>query len=156
MHQGTGIMKKIVEWFMTNKLSLSLGKSNFVLFHRRRKDLHEEIQTISIGQDEIRRVTQFKYIGLMLDENLTWEPHINNICSALVRYYSIFYNIRNSITSNIARAIYYACIYPHISYAIEIYGSANDTLISKLQVQQNKLLKLLTKRDYRYSTNKLH
>ena len=91
-----------------------------------------------------------------MDENLTWEPHINNICSALVRYYSIFYNIRNSITSNIVRAIYYACIYPHISYAIEIYGSANDTLISKLQAQQNKLLKLLTKRDYRYSTNKLH
>ena len=74
----------------------------------------------------------------------------------LVRYYSIFYNIRNSITSDIARAIYYACIYPHISYAIEIYGTANDTLMSKLQVQQNKLLKLLTKRDYRYSTNKLH
>ena len=53
-------MKKIVEWFMTNKLSLSLEKSNFVLFHRRRKDSHEEIQTISIGQDEIPRVTQFK------------------------------------------------------------------------------------------------
>ena len=156
MHQGTGTMKKIVEWFMTNRLSLSLGKSNFVLFHGRRKDSHEEIQTISIGQDEIPRVTQFKYIGLTLDENLTWEPHINNICSALVRYYSIFYNVRNSITSNIARAIYYICIYPHISYAIEIYGSANDTLISKLQVQPNKLLKLLTKRDYRYSTNKLH
>ena len=67
MHQGTGIMKKIVEWFMTNKLSLSLGKSNFVLFHGRRKDSHEEIQTISIGQDEIPRVTQFKYIGLTLE-----------------------------------------------------------------------------------------
>ena len=52
--------------------------------------------------------------------------------------------------------IYYACIYLHISYAIEIYGTANDTLMSKLQVQQHKLLKLLTKRDYRYSTNKLH
>ena len=122
----------------------------------RRKNSHEEIKTISIGKDEIPRVTQFKYIGLTLDENLTWEPYINNICSALVRYYSIFYNIRNSITPYIARAIYHACIYPHKSYAIEIYGIANDTLMSKLQVQQNKLLKLLTKRDYRYSTNKFH
>ena len=53
-------MKKIVEWFMTNKLSLNLGKSNFVLFHGRRKDSHAEIQTISIGQVGIPRVSQFK------------------------------------------------------------------------------------------------
>ena len=131
-------MKLITEWFMTNKLSLSIGKSNFLLFQGRRKNSHEEIKTITIGKDEILRVTQFKYIGLTMDENLTWEPHISNICSVLVRYYSIFYNIRNSITSDIARAIYYACIYPHISYAIEIYGAANDTSMSKLQVQQNK------------------
>ena len=127
-NQGTGTMKLITEWFMTNKLSLSKKKSNFLLFHGRRQNSHEEIKTISIGKDEIPRVTQFKFIGLTLDENLTWEPHINNICSALVRYYSIFYNLGNSISSDIARAIYYACIYPHISYAIEIYGTANDTL----------------------------
>ena len=36
MHQGTGPMKRIIEWFITNKLWLSLGKSNFVLFHGRR------------------------------------------------------------------------------------------------------------------------
>ena len=155
-NQGTETMKLITEWFMTKKLTLSIGKSKFLLFHGRRKNSHEYIKAISIGKDEIPRVTQFKYIGLTLDENLTWEPHINNICSALVRYYSIFYNIRNSITFDIARAIYYACIYPHTSYTIEIYGTANDTLMSKLQVQQNKLLKLITKRDYRCSTNKLH
>ena len=117
--------------------------------------LRNKVHETFFGKDEIPKVTQFKYIGLTLDENLTWEPHINKICSVLVRYYSIFYNIRNSITSNIPRAIYYACIYPHISYAIKIYGSANSTLISKLQVQQNKLLKLLTKRDYKYSTDRL-
>ena len=143
-NQGTGTMKLITEWFMTNKLSLSIGKSNFLLFHGRRKNSHEEIITIPIGKDEIPRVTQFKYIELTLDENLTWGPHITNICSALVLYYNLLYNIRNSITSDIARAIYYACIYPHISYAIEIYGTAKDTLMSKLQVEQNKLLKLLT------------
>ena len=65
-------MKLITEWFMTNKLSLSIGKSNFLLFHGRRKNSHEEIKTISIGKDEIPRVTQFKYIGLTLDENLSF------------------------------------------------------------------------------------
>ena len=120
MNQGTGTMKKITKWFMTNKVSLNLGKSNFVLFHGSQKDPHEENQTISIGKDEIPRVTQLKYYGLTLKENLIWESHII-ICSTLVRYYSIFYNIMNSIASNIARAIYNACIYPHISYAIEIY-----------------------------------
>ena len=78
------------------------------------------------------------------------------MCNSLVKYFSIFYNIRNVVTSHVVRAIYFACIHSRIKYGIETYGSASEYNISKLQTLQNKLLKLLTKKERYYSTNKLH
>ena len=68
----------------------------------------------------------------------------------------MFYNIRNSIDKRLARTIYYGCIYSKISYGIEIYGSASNSKLQRIQTLQNKLMKLLNKRDYLYSTNQLH
>ena len=49
IHQGKLTMKQIMTWFETNKLSLSIGKSNFILFHGRHKNPHNQITAIDIG-----------------------------------------------------------------------------------------------------------
>ena len=47
-------------------------------------------------------------------------------------------------------------MYSYISYGFEVYGSCSDTSLDKLQVIQNKLLKLLLRLDHYTSTNLLH
>ena len=149
-------MKNVIEWYQANKLKLSLGKSNFVLYHGFKKNPRRDISEIRIGNDSIPRSTCTKYIGLTIDEKLTWENHINEVCNSLLKYFGIFYNIRNSIPLAMARTIYYACIYSRIKYAIEIYGTASETRFGRLLTLQNKLMKLLTRKDRMFSTNTLH
>ena len=156
IHQGKLTMKQIMTWFETNKLSLRIGKTNFILFHGRHKNPLNQITAIDIGDESILRTYSAKYVGLTLDENLSWDAHIDDVCNNLVKYFSIFYNIGNVVTSHVVRAIYFACIHSRIKYGIETYGSASEYKISKLQILQNKLLKLLTKMERRYSTNELH
>lgn len=55
-----------------------------------------------------------------------------------------------------ARTIYFACIHSRLNYGIEVYGSAKAHKLNKLQVLQNKLMKLLTKKDISYNTQRLH
>ena len=43
-----------------------------------------------------------------------------------------------------------------MKYAIEVYGTASQSRINKLQILQNKLMKLLVRKDRLYSTNALH
>ena len=155
MQDGKVTMKEIMTWFETNKLSLSLSKSNFILFHGKQKNSQRQITNITIGQEAIPRTYSAKYIGLTLDENLSWDAHIDNVCNNLVKYFSIFHNIRDIITIHVARAIYF-CIHSRVKYGIETYGSASEYKMAKLRILQNKLLKPLTKKDRRYSTNKLH
>ena len=145
-----------MKWFSSNKLSLSLGKSKFIVFHGKRKNSVPHLNKIIIDGEEICRAQNLKYIGLILDENVTWEPHINSIIKSLQPYFGVFYNIRSFINLPTARSIYFSTIYSRIKYGIEIYGSATKRLTNKLQVMQNKLLKVLLNKNRRYSTNALH
>ena len=54
------------------------------------------------------------------------------------------------------KTLYYGFIYSRIQYGIEVYGSAAKTIINQLYVTQNKLLKVLFNKHYRYHTNNLH
>ena len=146
----------ISAWFKLNKLSLSLGKSNFILFHNPKQDPCNWLQTLKAGEDDFPRAQVVKYIGLHVDEKLTWKDHINEVYKSLTKYFSIFYNIRGFIDKRLTRTVYHTCIHSKIKYGIEVYGTANETYMNKLQVLQNKLMKVLTKKERKYSTNLLH
>ena len=64
--------------------------------------------------------------------------------------------MRSLIDKRYARISYYTCIHSKIKYGIELYGSAHANTLDKLQTIQNKLMKILTNKEYLYSTNKLH
>ena len=149
-------LTEISKWFKLNKLSLSLTKSNFILFHNTKRDPCAWLKKLQSGNEELPRVKVVKYIGLHVDEKLTWKNHIDEVYNSLTKYFSIFYNIRSFVDRRLARVIYHTCIQSKIKYGIEVYGSANETFLNKLQVIQNKLMKLLTKKERRYSTNLLH
>ena len=149
-------LREIYLWFKLNKLSLSIAKSSFVLFHGKGKDKQNNLTNLKVENESIPRSKHVKYIGLILDEQLNWSQHIKELCASLTRYFSIFYNIRKHINKSLARTIYYTCIHSRIKYGIEIYGTANKTHIKKLQVMQNKLMKLLLNKEPTYSTDKLH
>ena len=88
--KGENIMKVISKWFSLNKLALSLGKSNFVLFHGNHKDAMNQITQLQVGNDIITRTDKTKYIRLTLDENLSWGPHIDEIATTLVNISACF------------------------------------------------------------------
>ena len=95
-------------------------------------------------------------MGLTLDENMNWRTHINKLCSNVARYFSVFFNIRSYMPEKLRKTLYYAYIYYRIQYGIEVYGNATKTIINQLYVTQNKLLKVLFNKHYRYHTNNLY
>lgn len=100
-HKGEETAENIHKWFGLNSLSLSIGKSNFVLFHGKNKNPQIDYTQIKIGNESIPRVGDVKYIGLYIDEKLSWDEQINEICKSLVKYFSVFYNIRNNVNNKI-------------------------------------------------------
>ena len=156
LSEASNNMKKIDAWFSANKLALSLEKTNFLLFHGKNKKNPEHITQILFDQKSIPRISNTKYIGLIIDENLTWELHVNDILKKLYKFFGIFYNLRDFINKDLIRTVYFACIFPNIKYGIEVYGNCAPTLLKKIQIFQNKVLRVICKKDRYYNSTLLH
>ena len=89
----------------------------------------------------------------LFDEHMNWRPHVNKVCVQLVKYFSIFYNIRKQISQKLCHTLYHAFIFSRIQYGIEVYGTACKTILNQLQVTQNKLLKVPFNKNYGYHTD---
>ena len=121
------------------------------------KPVPNDFDSIQTNHMMIGRVKTVNYLGLIIDENLYWNAHVDFVvCASLVKYFGIFNHIKSFNTSRIAIQLYFAFINFRISYGIEVYGHCADEYLSKLQTLQNKLLKLMLKLDRCTSTNQLH
>ena len=114
------------------------------------------LNEIVVDDVTIKRSASVRYIGLHIDENLNWNVHIDSLIMTLVKYFGTFNQLKDYVSNQLARKLYYAFVYSNISYGIEVYGSCSDTSLDRLQVIQNKLLKLLLRLDPYTSTNLLH
>ena len=79
----------------------------------------------------------------MLDEDLSWNSHITYVTNKLLKYVALFYKIRNNLTLECRKALYFALVYPHLVYAVELFGTATAKNLNSLQILQNKLLRVL-------------
>ena len=104
----------------------------------------------------INRVDSVKYLGITIDEKLTWNAHVEYVCNSLIKFFGIFKQLRHKVTTNTVRQLYHAFIYSEMKYGLEVYGNTSSRNISKLQVMQNKLLKYVMRFDIRTGTNLLH
>ena len=152
----TDTLRQLKIWFESNKLTLHVDKTSFTIFHSRKNGNHACIDSFYFNGTRIRKSNFTKYLGLVIDENLTWKQHVNDLRNSLLKYIGIFYHISDILPVDTAVQIYYSFIYSRLTYAIEVYGTACATVLKPLQTFQNRILKLLLKKPRRFSTNQLY
>ena len=67
--------------YIANRLSLNVKKTKYTLFHEKSviDNIPLELPDLKIANNAIERTTSIKFIGVMIDENITWEDHIHKI-----------------------------------------------------------------------------
>ena len=88
--------------------------------------------------------TSTKYLGIILDENLNWAEHLQYVSKKLSIAGGIMYRLQHYLTPKLLKLVYYSIAYPHLQYAITSWGKAPATYINKAQVQQNRLIRILS------------
>ena len=149
-------ISKLKKWFDANKLTLNLSKTCYSIFHSIAKNIPQEFNSIIFSGTEIKRENTTMYLGLTIDEVLSWKKHIDDLIASLTRYFSLFYHLRNVIPKKMKLQMFHSYVYTKICYGLQCYGSACKTTKKKVQVICNKLLKVIMKKDSKYSTNKLY
>ena len=130
---------KVHDWLCINRLSLNITKTNFVIFHSINKPkVHV---TILINKEAIDEVKYVKYLGILIDSQLTFKYHIDELNKKVSRAIGILYRLRPFVTSKILCNVYYAIIYPFLLYGIVICGNTIRTLLEPIHILQKKFVR---------------
>ena len=119
-------LEKLNTWFKVNKLSLNVSKTNFILFSGRKC-----INNVSISIDKvnIERVFSTKFLGIHIDEKLTWKQHVSVLKGTLCKCLSVLYKCNKILELDSLKTLYCSIFLPHLNYCCEIWGLAGKMLL---------------------------
>jgi hypothetical protein len=149
-------LSNIVTWMHSNRLTINLKKTNFTIFSPYANPLDTiHVSSVYIGNQQILRVPCIKYLGVFIDESLSWKDHIRFICTKIRKYCGIFYKVRDFIPATIRKQLYFALIHSTIQYGVEIYANTKSSYLQDLCVLNNRILRTLQFADMRTNISDL-
>ena len=69
-------MEEIRQWLELNKLSLNVEKTKYMIFHNHQREIINHISTFELNGEPLVRVEDFNFLGLTIDQIVTWNSHI--------------------------------------------------------------------------------
>lgn len=142
-------LENVNNWMKVNKLSINYNKTNYIIFTNKR--LLNSID-IKLEGHRLERVTETKYLGIILSEKLKWAKHVNYIKNKLSRASYILSKLRHYVDTETLRMVYYSLVNSHLSYCITTWGGAPSTIIEPLKVAQRKILRIINFADFQAPT----
>lgn len=127
-------------YFGSNGLSLSINKTKLMHFCSPGRVV-PPVTDVTLNGTPIETVTEFKYLGLILDPCLKWGSHINQLAAKIRRTVGTLYRTRRLLPRNIRLLVYHSMIHSSLTYVIEAWGCATMSRVSSLQKIQNRALR---------------
>ena len=142
-------LKSLRHWLLANKISLNAGKTELIIFKNAKKQIPNNIK-IKICGKQLPLCKQIKYLGIYIDENLSWKYHIDQLATKLKRANNLLAIARHYVPSPSLLSIYHGSFSSHLSYGCQIWGQSPNNY-SKLVTIQKKALRIMN-----FSTNQEH
>lgn len=143
------------DYFTQNVLSMNITKTKSIVFKSQNSRTPTNLQ-LSLGNTQVEQVTEYKYLGLILDETLSWRMHIASLIKKLSPLCGVLRKLSYFIPSKILLKIYFSHFHSRIQYLISIWGSAPKTVLQKLQMLQNKSLRNVYKLPFSFPKSQLY
>lgn len=145
-------MVLLKDWFDLNKLTLNTSKTKFIVFGNR---LSNTISKLMINEVEIERVSTIKFLGVVIDNNLNWKPHISYIKNKISKSVAILYKVKDFLNEKSLYTLYCSLVLPYINYCVEVWGNTYKTNINPIFQLQKRAIRIVKKTNYREPTNSL-
>ena len=135
----------INEWFKANKLSLNISKTKYVLFYNRYKtdDIPLRLPSLKINNVNIKREKTIKFLGVILDESLTWNKHIQTLENKISKNLGILYKAKRYLNFQCLKKLYFSFIHSYLTYCNISWASNNVNKLKKLYNKQKHACRMI-------------
>ena len=143
---------EVSHWIKANKLSLNITKSKFMIFSNSIETLPGEVY---INDIPLEQVSSIKFLGIHVDNKLTWKDHVNVICKTISRNIGVINRLKHFLPSSTLLMLYSSLILPYLNYGILVWGNTHQFLLEKILLLQKKSLRVIYTLNPRAHTEEL-
>ena len=118
-----------VAWSKQNKLPINYDKTTYMVLGTKPKEHDTNLLDLSADGNKIEKVPKQKLLGIVIDDHLSWAPHIDYLCSTISSKISLLRHISIYVPQNIQKIFYQSYIQPLLDYGCNTWG--NTTAASK-------------------------
>lgn len=154
-------------WLQHHLLTLNADKTNFIRFSMRRTNTAPTNNKLYAHNckdpvnnqcicSNIAITKKIKYLGVILDESLSFKPHIEAMCGRLRKLIFVFKKLRSIADASLIKKVYLALCQSVLTYCITSWGGIAKSTLINLERTQRAILKVSTSRPFLYPTNLLY
>ena len=141
-------LSEVSNWFKANKLSVNATKTNYMIMGTQHMTSMED-QSVSnvdiiLDKTKLKRVDKMKFLGVTIDENLSWKNHIDGITKTISRNIGMINKLKFIIPERILHTLYCTLVLPYINYGILIWGKACKTYLEKIYKLQKWAVRIIS------------
>jgi hypothetical protein len=134
---------QVIDWCNKNNMQINCGKTKEMIVYFGKKKIN--IPEITMGGKQLERVENTKLLGIIFNNKLTWDDHVNYICTKVSkRIYFIRLLKRAGVSSNDILLVYFSIIRSVLEYGSEIWHPGlNKKQTKQLEHIQKRVLKII-------------
>ena len=99
--------------------------------------------SLQIDGEALAEVNKSKFLGVIIDNKLSWKEHISFVCRKVARGIGVIIKARKVLHSESMKCLYYSFIYPYMIYCNQVGGSACKTNIEPLLILQKRVMRII-------------
>lgn len=147
---ANNVLHSLSNYMKSNKLHINTSKSCHMYFDPKKRkhppdaNTDESYQfTLQINNISIKQVKQTKYLGVIIDDKLTWQPHISQLQKKLSSCTGLLNRIHSCIPEILHKELYHTLFESHLAYGITVWGGVSHNKLLPLFRTQKKCLRIL-------------
>ena len=137
------VLSALNVYMILNKLHINMTKCCYIHFKPSRYKEDDSKFNLFINNFPIKKTDQTKFLGVIIDEKLSWEPHTVNLKRTLNYATSILNRIQKNVPEHLFRELYFTLFESHLSYCISVWGDAAMCRLQPLWIAQKHCIRVL-------------
>jgi hypothetical protein len=170
-------LQKLSAWFRANKMAVNVNKTKYIIFKPKGKKIeigpgegvlyNNNDRDVPVDNNkifELERVYDnnpnvhnrtYKLLGVLLDENLNFNQHCNQVCSKLSQSNYIINRVKNLLPRKSLRSLYFSLFHSHLLYCLPIYSCTAAKNVNRIKIMQKKIIRVICNAKYNDHTEPL-
>ena len=157
-HSNTSLMKielerqllPVLQWLSHNRIKLNSDKSNYIIFSYRKNIV---IDSVQFGDSLLRQVHSTKFLGLHIDEHLTFRCHVDHVVKKISKSVGLLFKLNYYLPQHILVTLYNTLILPYLNYGVVIWHNACTTVLNRVVVSQKRAIRAICQLEFNAHTN---